>query len=269
MQKCILLECVWGPVGYAATPAAACTQAACLPCPGAPHCNTGLIWTRKRRRDHKSVLPATAPTPCPLCPRPQGHSAVHLQQHASGCSLFEVSVGNLPARTPCVVQLHYLRLLDSFGSSTLEWAHTATWVPPYQPAPAPSTKPAMADGGDTTVASGLPQGSSAPTAAPAFAEKVSYTLSYEVTVVSDPSAPVKSIQSAEPIDVSVVTPAAGDGAAAGGPGSGGAGGGDASVSGVTATGGAARHVVALAGRRVADPSKDFSLIIELQPPAHR
>jgi hypothetical protein len=29
-----------------------------------------------------------------------------------------------------VVTLSYLRLLDKFGGS-LEYAHTATWVPPY------------------------------------------------------------------------------------------------------------------------------------------
>lgn len=45
-------------------------------------------------------------------------------------SLFSVHLGNLKSNTRAVVRLGYLRRLDSAGA-TLEYAHTATWVPPY------------------------------------------------------------------------------------------------------------------------------------------
>ena len=94
----------------------------------------------------------------------QGHSAVLLAQ-APAASLFEVSVGNLEAMSEAVVEVRYLRMLDTI-SDALEWVHTATWVPPY-----------IGSAGDQ--AAGLQQVAAAE---PKFAHKVSYTLSYAVTV---------------------------------------------------------------------------------------
>lgn len=60
----------------------------------------------------------------------QGHSAVLVGQAGPSSSLFEVAVGNLEALGEAVVELRYLCMLDCV-SGALEWAHTATWVPPY------------------------------------------------------------------------------------------------------------------------------------------
>lgn len=45
-------------------------------------------------------------------------------------SVFSVDLGNLEPHTEAIVRLTYLRRLDR-AAGTLEFAHTATWVPPY------------------------------------------------------------------------------------------------------------------------------------------
>lgn len=110
----------------------------------------------------------------------QGHTAVMASQ---SISIFEVQLGNLEAMQECIITLSYLRLLDAFGSS-LEYSHTATWVPPYLSARdlAPGNAAALAD------------------ATPRFAQEVAYTLSYEVRVVAEGG--VAALDSAEPVVVS-------------------------------------------------------------------
>ncbi|PNH05173.1 von Willebrand factor A domain-containing protein 5A [Tetrabaena socialis] len=160
----------------------------------------------------------------------QGHSAVHMSQHAAGASVFEVTLGNLEAHTEVAVSFSYLRLLDSFGGATLEWAHTATWVPPYA-----GSAGDVAAGVDTVMS-----------AMPVFAAKVGYSLSYTITVLAEAGA-VRSIESPEP--VTVVRPP---------PGAAGAGSGGKGAPG--------RWVVTQSGE-VADPSKDLTLLIEMDPAA--
>ncbi|KAG2497306.1 hypothetical protein HYH03_004889 [Edaphochlamys debaryana] len=152
----------------------------------------------------------------------QGHSAVHMSQHEKGASVFEVSLGNLEAHSEVSVEFGYLRLLDSFGG-TLEWVHTATWVPPYV-----GSAGDAAEGVDKVNAS-----------LPTFAAKVSYSLSYKVSVLG----PVRSVESPEPVTVTKPAPEGG----AQGPGA---------------------WQVALA-ESVADPSKDLTLLIEMEPAAAR
>ncbi|KAG2497307.1 hypothetical protein HYH03_004890 [Edaphochlamys debaryana] len=152
----------------------------------------------------------------------QGHSAVHMSQHEKGASVFEVSLGNLEAHSEVSVEFGYLRLLDSFGG-TLEWVHTATWVPPYV-----GSAGDAAEGVDKVVAS-----------LPTFAAKVSYSLSYKVSVLGS----VRSVESPEPVTVTKPAPEGG----AQGPGA---------------------WQVALA-ESVADPSKDLTLLIEMEPAAAR
>ena len=65
---------------------------------------------------------------CAMCE--QGHTAVQLQE-VSAARLFKVSLGNLVAGARCFLSLEYVQLMDSLGSM-LEFAHQATWVPPYQ-----------------------------------------------------------------------------------------------------------------------------------------
>lgn len=146
----------------------------------------------------------------------QGHSAVLMAQ-ALAASLFEVSVGNLAAMAEAVVEVRYLRMLDAI-SDALEWVHTATWVPPY-----------IGSAGDQ--AAGLQQ---AAAAEPKFASKVSYTLSYAVTVHGGAAGAVRAIESPEPVTVTQPSPTT--------------------------------HLVRLS-EEVADPSKDLTLIIELAPGA--
>lgn len=45
-------------------------------------------------------------------------------------SIFSVELGNLEAHTEAVVRLSYLGQLERVAG-TLEYCHTATWVPPY------------------------------------------------------------------------------------------------------------------------------------------
>ncbi|KAG2492817.1 hypothetical protein HYH03_008975 [Edaphochlamys debaryana] len=160
----------------------------------------------------------------------QGHSAVHMAQQEKGASVFEVSLGNLEAHTEVVVEFGYLRLLDAFGS-TLEWIHTATWVPPY-----------IGSAGDVAV--GLDKVAAS---APKFTDKVTYALSYKVTVLADPGT-IKSIESPSPITLTKPPPT-GEGAAGAGAGAG------------------AWHVAL--SEAVADPSKDLTLLIEMEPAAAR
>lgn len=58
----------------------------------------------------------------------QGHNAVLVQQEHD-TSVFTVDLGNLKTGTTCEVQLSYLRKLDRVDN-TLQYTHTATWVPP-------------------------------------------------------------------------------------------------------------------------------------------
>jgi hypothetical protein len=44
--------------------------------------------------------------------------------------IFTLELGNLCAMEEAVVELSYLRVLDSVGGA-LEYVHTATWTPPY------------------------------------------------------------------------------------------------------------------------------------------
>ncbi|KAG2443412.1 hypothetical protein HXX76_001770 [Chlamydomonas incerta] len=162
----------------------------------------------------------------------QGHSAVHMAQHEAGASVFEVSLGNLEAHTEVTVEFSYLRLLDAFGG-TLEWSHTATWVPPY-----------VGSAGD--VATGVDKVASS---LPTFAAKVTYVLSYEVTVRAE-AGTVRAIDSPEP--VAVERPAA------------------AAAGAAEAAGVAAEEVWRVRlSEQVADPSKDLTLAIELDPKAAR
>lgn len=59
----------------------------------------------------------------------QGHTAVIAQQEHS-TQIFTLELGNLEAMTEAVVEVGYLRLLDSVGGA-LEYVHTATWTTPY------------------------------------------------------------------------------------------------------------------------------------------
>ncbi|KAG2443278.1 hypothetical protein HYH02_009348 [Chlamydomonas schloesseri] len=157
----------------------------------------------------------------------QGHSAVHMSQHEAGASVFEVSLGNLEAHTEVTVEFSYLRLLDAFGG-TLEWSHTATWVPPY-----------VGSAGD--VATGVDKVASA---LPSFAAKVTYALSYEVTVRAE-AGTVRAIESPEPVAVERPVP--------------------------STSGSAGEEEVwrVRLSEQVADPSKDLTLAIELDPKAAR
>eukprot|EP00198_Chlamydomonas_reinhardtii_P004559 XP_001693895.1 flagellar/basal body protein [Chlamydomonas reinhardtii] len=155
----------------------------------------------------------------------QGHSAVHMSQHEAGASVFEVSLGNLAAHTEVTVEFSYLRLLDAFGG-TLEWSHTATWVPPY-----------VGSAGD--VATGVDKVAAA---LPTFAPKVTYVLSYEVTVRAE-AGTVRAIESPEPVTVERPMPG-------------------------IKRGEEELWYVRLS-EQVADPSKDLSLAIEVDPKAAR
>ncbi|KAG2443276.1 hypothetical protein HYH02_009346 [Chlamydomonas schloesseri] len=150
-----------------------------------------------------------------------------MSQHEAGASVFEVSLGNLEAHTEVTVEFSYLRLLDAFGG-TLEWSHTATWVPPY-----------VGSAGD--VATGVDKVASA---LPSFAAKVTYALSYEVTVRAE-AGTVRAIESPEPVAVERPVPSTSAGA------------GEEEVWRVRLS------------EQVADPSKDLTLAIELDPKAAR
>lgn len=58
-----------------------------------------------------------------------GHSAVLMEAEAAA-SMYKIDVGNLEAMSEAVVEIRYLRMLDSISDS-IEFVHTATWVPPY------------------------------------------------------------------------------------------------------------------------------------------
>lgn len=159
----------------------------------------------------------------------QGHSAVLAKQTQQSASLYQVDLGNLGAMQEAVVKVTYLRLLDTFAR-TLEFSHTATWVPPYLSAADLAQPP------DRVLAS-----------APKFSTDVSYKLSYEVRIVSP--AGVRSVDCAQDgavvRDGEVAAAAVGFGAAVAGGG-----------------GGACCKVVTLTDQ-VSDPAKDFQLLIEL------
>jgi hypothetical protein len=96
--------------------------------------------------------------------------------------IFTLSLGNLSAMEEAVVEVHYLRLLNSVGGA-LEWVHTATWTPPYTGSAGDEAR-----GAAETLAG-----------APRFAGKVAYQLAYDVELVSDRG--IKAVESPEPIKV--------------------------------------------------------------------
>jgi hypothetical protein len=153
----------------------------------------------------------------------QGHTAV-LMKEAPG-QVFSVDIGNLEAMSECVVEFAYVRLLDKMGGA-LEYVHSATWVPPY--IGARDLAEAEQVGGLVgrlvdRLAGGLVGGATtaharrkrrrrppltpcphpwprcaAPqvaAATPAFAAKVAYSLTYDISVAS--SAPIRSVESAD------------------------------------------------------------------------
>lgn len=99
----------------------------------------------------------------------QGHSAVLMKEEKSARNIFSVELGNLEAGQQCVVEFAYLRLLDSIAG-TIEFSHTATWVPPYSN---PAYNSNAAAVGEDPMSS-----------QPALAARVSYSLKYHVTLQS-------------------------------------------------------------------------------------
>ena len=89
--------------------------------------------------------------------------------------------------TECVIEFQYIRLLDTMAN-TLEYSHTATWVPPYHTA---ASDPVAAAAGTEVDAE------------PAFAARVTYSLSYAVSLWS--SSGILSLDCVQPIKVRPVS----------------------------------------------------------------
>ena len=177
----------------------------------------------------------------------QGHTAVQLQQ-GKGSQLYKVDIGNLVSMEECVIEFCYVRILNSVAGS-VEFEHSATWVPPYQrgsthphphPTPLPHPHPHPHANGDSPAltaqdplvqndASILPSSEGNPTFSLA---PVTYKLSYQIKVRSSrgftsiecptASTPIKIIEEG---DLRVVN----------------------------------------LDEAVSDPSKDFTLLIEVPP----
>jgi len=170
----------------------------------------------------------------------QGHTAVHLQQ-GKGSQLYKVSIGNLISMEECIIEFSYVRILNSVAGS-VEFEHSATWVPPYQRGPTlphPLPYPHPRSIGDSPAvpaqdplaqaATVLPSSEGNPTFSLA---PVSYKLSYQIRVRSSrgftsvecptASTPIKVIEEG---DLRIVN----------------------------------------LDEAVSDPSKDFTLLIEVPP----
>ncbi|GAX83003.1 hypothetical protein CEUSTIGMA_g10430.t1 [Chlamydomonas eustigma] len=140
----------------------------------------------------------------------QGHTAVHMQKQ-KGENLYCVELGNLGAMEEAVISLSYVRLLNAVAGS-VEFEHQATWVPPYVRSttprmnkinPTPVNPSTIAGNSSSSIPKELLEsGNPASTAmqlvtdcpdAVSYAAQVSYTLSYNVTVLS--SRGFKSLES--------------------------------------------------------------------------